>query len=101
MKSHCSGELIHMLSTLKESSSKYQRNPFYSGASTHRWIWYYDHFIPHEVKLLDAQNAANFAHRGSVAFKIEDYGKEVMLTYISQQLLKMAPEYTNYQPITV
>lgn len=90
-----------MLGALKEFSSKYQRSPFYSGASTHRWIWFYSHFIPHEVKSLDSQNASDFAQRGSITFKTEDYGEEVMLAYTSQQLFKRAPEYMNYQPITV
>jgi hypothetical protein len=70
----------------------YQRERFHSGASSHRWIWFYEAKIPFQVRSLDF-NIGLVMRTKSMQFKPEDYGSEAMEIYIQQKLKHREAEY--------
>lgn len=92
--------LLDTLSQRLAEMSSYQREPFNAQASAYRWIWFYETYIP---AIIGDIEAASISTRLSIGLKPEHYGKEAMLTYVQQQLLKREGEYvtTHYIPVFV
>lgn len=76
----------------------YQRDRFHSGASSHRWIWFYEEGIPSQVRSLD-YNTEAFLGRATTQFMPEDYGSEAMEIYIHHKLKRREGEFMQALPL--
>mmetsp|Transcript_22732 Transcript_22732/g.40891 ORF Transcript_22732/g.40891 Transcript_22732/m.40891 type:complete len:498 (+) Transcript_22732:748-2241(+) len=81
----------HLLLRLRQHST-YQRDCFHTGASSHRWIWFYEEGIPAQVRSLEF-NTTSFERRATTQFMPEDYGSEAMNFYIHNRLKKREAEF--------
>jgi hypothetical protein len=88
----------YLINRLRQQDT-YQGELFHTGASSHRWIWFYEEGIPSQVRSLEF-NLDLKQRRLSTQFKPEDYGSEAMEVYIQQKLKKREMEYMRILPLT-
>lgn len=54
-----------------------------------------------QVRTVDLKNERNFRHRMTVQLLPEHYGREIMDTYIKEQLMKRENEFTEIKDLKV
>lgn len=72
--------LIKMIVKSCSDYSRYQEEPFSKSSSHHKWIWYYEEFIP---KIMHAPGKV-LTTRHSLLF--DHYGKAIMEAYINEEI---------------
>lgn len=87
----------YLVNRLRQQET-YQRELFHTGASSHRWIWFYEEGIPFQVRSIQF-NSDSYERRKSMQFQPEDYGSEAMEVYIQQRLKKREREYMRTVPL--
>lgn len=92
IKTKTSG-LLEFIQTHIENVSKYQREPFKPGSVSHQFIWHYEESIPSKVKDSSTNTDKVFKHRSSIKLLPEHFGKDIMKTYIKEQLKKRENEF--------
>lgn len=93
--------LVELIRGTIETAGKYQNQPFHLDGTTHKWIWYYERFIPSEIKVTDSQQHFAFENRQAMALKTEDYGKDIMRAYVSSELARRVSDYTQFIEISI
>lgn len=84
-----------------EQASVYQREPFQTGSPTHQWLWFYQTSIHQKLKDVSLIEIDQFTHRNTVEFKPEHFNKDIMASYIKEQLKKRESEYSTQENIPV
>jgi hypothetical protein len=88
-------ETIKKILKLSKEYSIYQQEPFCLGCSHHKWIWYYEEYIPPSL------------HKPSpvsipiTSLHFDHYGKSVMQAYVVEKLKSKEIEFTSIENTTV
>jgi hypothetical protein len=77
----------------------YQQELFHSGASSHRWIWFYEEKIPVQVRSLECNT--EFIQRCSTLLVPEDSDQAAVDVYLNEKLKKLEGQFMHALPINV
>lgn len=91
-------DLADYLIVRLRQQTEYQRERFHIGASSHRWIWFYEEGIPLQVRSLN-YNTELLDRRITTQFLPEDYGSEAMDIFIHSKLKKRESEFMRDLPL--
>ena len=88
-------EIIKHVFKLSKEFARYQQEPFCLGSSHHKWLWFYEKFIP-----INLRTACKIALRNN-SLLMDDYGKTVMEAYVSEQLKIKENEFTSIEHMNI
>ena len=88
-------DLIKHLLVLSRDYARYQKEPFSLASSHHRWVWFYEQYVPQHL-----HTAYSMAVLPS-SLLFDHYGKTVMEAYVSEQLKAKEQEFTSVEQVSM